>query len=133
MRGLPSLLAACLLIALAPHASATAVDPFAALPWQPHVSSEDRDGDGHDEHEAHWLAFGPCGCYCPVAGGEVEVEAAGQKITVLAATAIVLCGVLVDADVDPDEADPTAMPSAGHRLILYGPVLGDLEPAIVLN
>ena len=84
----------------------------------------DQDRDGH--HETWNTCSTPeCGCYCPVAGGILTVEAAGQEKSVLVfASCQSGYGQATEASPDPSRVGIRFTP------IAYG---GGLGPIIVLD
>lgn len=100
-------------LANAPAASA-AIQPPTPLPI---VTVGDRDGDGLPEASSEY-STPVCGCNCPVVGGGVELSAAGQRLYVVAATA--LCQSAYAIDVDPGQPDPTNNPSVEPIIICRG-------------
>ncbi len=120
MKNMRALLATALLAAtfLAAPASADPlnVDLGFLDPWAPELNVGE---DDHPDASARGVLLGPCGCNCPVAGGGATIAAAGQRVAFLAATALVVCGVMYSFDLETGAPDATGTPSASPRLVFY--------------
>ncbi len=86
-------------------------------PWLPHANAS--IDDGYPQASVGGLTFGPCGCNCPVVGAGVVIEAAGQRVSLLGATAIVVCGLLYSASIDTGALNQSAEPTVTPRVIMY--------------
>ncbi len=117
-----ALLATVLLVTTSLAAPASA-DPLAVDlgPFQSWVPSAEagKDAEGYPDASLEGLTFGPCGCNCPVVGAGAALAAAGQRIRFFGATALVICGVLYDVEVDSGALNQSAGPSITPRIYVY--------------